>query len=53
MLVPIADHIETLHEMDFEYAEELVNEVGVVVVVVGVVVVVTLILKRLAPLYRM
>ena len=32
MLVPIAftsDHIETLYEMDFEYAEELANEVGV------------------------
>lgn len=32
LLVPIAftsDHIETLYEMDFEYAEELGNEVGV------------------------
>ncbi len=33
LLVPIAftsDHIETLYEMDFEYAEELGHEVGVV-----------------------
>ncbi len=33
LLVPIAftsDHIETLYEMDFEYAEELGQEVGVV-----------------------
>ncbi len=40
MLVPIAftsDHIETLYEMDFECAEELANEVGVVGVVVVVV----------------
>ena len=31
MMVPIAftsDHIETLHEMDLEYAEELGHEVG-------------------------
>ena len=31
LLVPIAftsDHIETLHELDLEYAEELANEVG-------------------------
>ena len=32
LLVPIAftsDHIETLHEMDLEYAEELGHEVNV------------------------
>ena len=37
LLVPIAftsDHIETLYEMDFEYAEELGHEVGVVTVYV-------------------
>ena len=31
MLVPIAftsDHIETLHELDIEYADELGKEVG-------------------------
>ena len=32
LLVPIAftsDHIETLHELDLEYAEELAEKVGV------------------------
>ncbi len=45
MLVPIAftaDHIETLYEMDFEYAEELATEVGVLLLVVVVVVVVVM-----------
>ena len=36
MMVPIAftsDHIETLHEMDLEYAEELGHEVCMLLVV--------------------